>query len=314
MFKTLGTLFLLKPSSELPKEELEFYKELSIKSFIFFKEHFVEDFFYQKKLEETLKELWFLAVDQEGGRVCRIPEDLDSPLEIAQKFLKKEKKLIYSWAEKIALSLKNYNLNLNLAPCVDLGEEEAPEFLRGRTFGKEPDLVIRLASIFIKVHQKYKLFTCLKHFPGLGKVKVDPHEELPVIYHIENEDLKPFKKLNFEVFFIMTTHLIIFSIDEKPVTFSERGIEFLKKVLDYKGAIVTDDLNMGGLKYWELPERILLSLVSGHNLLTFCGSWKELLLALEDLKSEVEKSKVLKERIKESVFILEKILFQRLKN
>lgn len=306
MFETLGLLFLLKPSPELSKEELEFYKKLSFKNFIFFKEHFAEDFsFYKRKLKETLKELRFLAVDQEGGRVCRIPGDFDSPLEVLQKFLKKGEKVVYNWAEKIAISLKNYGLTLNLAPCVDLADEKASEFLKERTFGKDPDLITNLAKIFIKTHQKYKLFTCLKHFPGLGKAKVDPHKELPVIYQIEEEDLKPFQKLSSETSFIMTTHLVIFSIDEKPFTLSEKGIKFLRNTLEYKGVILTDDLNMGALKHWELQERILLSLVSGHNLLTFCGNWKELLFALEDLKSEAERSKVLREKVKESLFVLE---------
>lgn len=308
MFRFLGSLFLVKPSIELFSEELDFYRELSFKNFIFFREHFTEEFsFYKVKLKEALHELWFLAVDQEGGRVCRIPGDFDSPLEIATRFLKKGEKIVYSWAEKIAQTLKKQGLNLNLAPCVDIGDESAFEFLKARTFGKNPELIIYLARIFIKIHKRYQIFTCIKHFPGLGKVEVDPHRELPVVKDLESESLKPFENLVPEVPFIMTTHLVVFFKDKLPVTFSEWGIKFIRERLEFKGGIVTDDLNMGALKSWELTERIVLSLVSGHNLLTFCGNWKELLLALEDLKVEVEKSKVLRERIKESLFLLENL-------
>ncbi|MCX8042316.1 MAG: hypothetical protein N3A56_07505 [Thermodesulfobacteriaceae bacterium] len=306
MFKNLGLLFLTKPSPSLSKEELEFYQSLSFKNFIFFKDHFVEDFsFYLRRLKENLKELKFLAVDQEGGKVCRIPGEFDSPLEISRRFFKKGEGIVKSWAEKIALSLKSQGLNLNLAPCLDLGDEEAPEFLKERTFGKDSDLVTYLAKIFIKVHKEHQIFTCIKHFPGLGKVKVDPHKELPVLEKIEKEDLKPFEKLSSEVSFIMTTHLVVFSLDRLPMTLSEKGVEFLRRVLEFKGLILTDDLTMEGLKAWELPERIILSLVAGHNLLIFVGNWEDLLKVLEDLKPEVEKGKILRERIKESLFILE---------
>jgi len=105
----------------------------------------------------------------------------------------------------------------------------------------------------------------------------------------------------------MTTHLVVEEIDTKPATFSSHMVKILRNNLNYKGAILTDDLNMEALKNWELQERIILSLASGHNLLIYCGNFDNLVYALEDIKSELEKSLVLKEKIKESLFILENI-------
>jgi beta-N-acetylhexosaminidase len=93
---------------------------------------------------------------------------------------------------------------------------------------------------------------------------------------------------------------------EKPSTFSERLISFLRKITDFKGAILTDDLSMGALKSYSFSERIVLSLVSGHNLLIFCGSFEDLMGSLFEIKGEIEKSKILKEKIQESLTILEK--------
>ena len=308
MFKNIGQIFLIKPNN-LNIEEISFYKELNFINFIFFEKHFEEDFYYYLSILKEKFNPRFLAVDQEGGRVCRIKEDFISPLEISKKYLKEGERVVKEWAEKIALSLKKYHLNLNLAPSVDLADESAEEFLKGRTFGKNPTLVKELAYLFIVEHKREGIFTCIKHFPGLKDVKTDPHKELPSKEKIDKESFIPYEYLlkKNETKFVMTTHLTVNELDSKPATFSSKILNILREKLNYKGVILTDDLNMGALKKWELQERIILSLVSGHNLLIYCGNWNDLVLALEDIKSEIEKSSVLKERIRESLFILDKI-------
>lgn len=308
MFENIGNLFLIKP--ENLEENISIYKDLNFSNFIFFREHFKEDFnYYLSKLKEKIN-LRLLAVDQEGGRVCRIEEELSSPLEIAKRYLKEGEKVAKDWAKKVANSVKRYRFNLNLAPCLDLADEQAEEFLRERTFGKDPELVKKLAHIFIEEHKKENVFTCPKHFPGLKEVKIDPHKELPIIKNISKESLIPYEYLieKGEISFVMTTHLMVEEIDTKPATFSQDVLNILRKNLNYKGLILTDDLNMGALKYWSIQERIILSLASGHNILIYCGGFGDLIYALEDIKSEVEKSSVLKERIKESLFILDKVV------
>ncbi len=306
MFKNIGQIFLIKPFDRL--EEKSFYKDLNFRNFIFFKEHFKRDFrAYLENLKQGLN-LGFLAVDQEGGRVCRIDGDFKSPLEISSLYQKKkDENIVRSWAKKIAETVKNYKLNLNLAPCVDLADEKVEDFLRTRTFGKDPDLVKKLAKIFIEEHKKQGIFTCIKHFPGLKDVEIDPHKKLPFKEKLDEESLKPFKFfVEEDMSFIMTTHILIEEIESTPVTFSEKAIIFLRKKLNYKSLVFTDDLNMGALSKWDLQERIILSIASGHNILIFCGNWESLAQAIFDIKPELEKSQVLKERLKKSLFILNK--------
>lgn len=307
MFKRIGQLFLIKP--EISEENISIYKDLNFSNFIFFKEHFQGDF---SSLIHILKEKInskILAVDQEGGKVCRIEGGYASPLEIAKRYKEEGEKVVREWAREIATSLKKHSLNLNLAPCVDLADENTEEFLKGRTFGKDLEVVKKLAYIFVIEHKKEGIFTCLKHFPGLKDIKIDPHEELPFKETLDKETLSPYEYLiaKEKVDFIMTTHLCISEIDSNPATFSSQIVNILRKKLDYKGAILTDDLNMNALKYWELQERIILSLASGHNFLIYCGKFENLINALEDIKGEIEKSAVLREKIKESWFIFDKI-------
>lgn len=306
LFREIGKLLLVKPHI-LDEEELSLYRDLSFRNFIFFREHFDEDFVsYREKLCSHLKREGILAVDQEGGKVCRIPMEIESPLDIAEKSQKKGEALFVSWAEKIAKTLKEFDLNLNLAPVVDLADESAEEYLRGRSFGKNPSVVIKFAGIFIDIHNNINIKTTLKHFPGLGEVKTDPHYHLPIKERITSTDLKPFQGLASKVFFIMTTHLLVPSWDRLPVTFSQRAIEVLRKDLNYYGVIVTDDLSMGALSTYPLQERILRSIASGHNLLIYCGSPTNLTEALMDIKTEIEKSYIIRTKVMESLTILEK--------
>jgi beta-N-acetylhexosaminidase len=306
MFKNFGLLFLIKPPDELDQESLEFFKDLNFKNFIFFKEHFEEGNEVIRSLKENIK-VKLLAVDQEGGRVCRIKGNFASPLEVAKKYLKtQDKNVVKEWAKSIALTLKKYELNLNLAPCVDLAEESAEEFLKSRTFSSDPEIVKKLAQIFIKEHEETGVFTCIKHFPGLKEVKIDPHIDLPFKISFD-ENLKVFENLikDCGIRFLMTTHLVIREVDINPVTFSEKVVKFLRKEFGYRGFILTDDLNMGALKKWELEERIILGVVSGHNLLIYCGDLKFFIKAFFNIKSEIEKSKIIREKVQETLFLWE---------
>lgn len=307
MIGEIGKIFLIKPQS-LSAEEISFYRDLSFQNFIFFKEHFLNDFKdYLAQLKGHLKSLRFLAVDQEGGRVCRIEGDFEAPYEIAKEATRRGRRVVEGWAEKIAKTVSEFGFNLNLAPVVDLGDETAESYLQMRTFSKEPEVVSELARIFIKIHKKWGIFTALKHFPGLGGVEIDPHRELPQKKSPLEEDLYPFRALSDETDFIMTTHIVIQNWDSKPVTFSEFAINFLRKNINFRRAIITDDLNMGALKDYELPERIIYALASGHNLLIYCGDLAELIDSFDLLKREIESSRVLRNKLRDSLTILENI-------
>ncbi len=307
MFKFIGKLFLVKPDL-LFQEELAFYKELSFENFLFFKRHFEEDFEdYLGKLKNTLKSLKLLAVDQEGGRVVRIPGDYEAPLEIAEEAEKKGFSNFEAWAYKIALSIVERKLNLNLAPVVDLADEEAEDFLKHRTFGRDPIKVVALAEKFIEIHRSLGVKTCLKHFPGLREVKIDPHKDLPIKEEISLEDLLPYKKLSPKVNFIMTTHLLISKFDTYPTTFSEKLVNLLRNEILFKGVILTDDIEMGALRNYELSDRIIRAWVSGHNLIIYTGPLQNLMETLFEIKGEIEKSSVLREKITASLTIIESI-------
>jgi beta-N-acetylhexosaminidase len=116
--------------------------------------------------------------------------------------------------------------------------------------------VSRLAVAFIKGCQEYGLIATAKHFPGHGDTDLDSHIQLPVVRgdrdRLDKVELYPFKRaIEGGVQAIMTAHLHVPALDptpDLPATLSPLILtELLRKELGFKGIIVTDAMNMGGI-------------------------------------------------------------------
>src|SRR5207249_80771 len=110
-------------------------------------------------------------------------------------------------------------INLKLAPVVDVTNVYNPQ-LYTRTYGKNADLVTKMAAAYLQGLQKSgKVLGTLKHFPGLGDVGVDPHSGVPYLTRsrkgLEQIDWAPYRTLiqQGDVHAIMVTHEIASAID-----------------------------------------------------------------------------------------------------
>jgi len=141
-----------------------------------------------------------IAVDQEGGLVSRLGPAAGYPERESPQSLGEKDDL--SWTARvggeIARDLQDCGLNLNLAPVVDLAVNPEGFIARnGRSFGKDPDRVIRHARAFIRGHRKQGVLTCLKHFPGKGGAGPDTHYEMAdVTDSYQERELLPFSRLS----------------------------------------------------------------------------------------------------------------------
>ena len=128
--------------------------------------------------------------------------------------------------------------------------------------------------------QKVGLSACAKHFPGKGHAPVDAHLGLPVIpstwKEMEAVHLKPFvKAIQTGVDLVMSSHPYYPKLDPEPkkiATFSRRIIaDYLRKELNFKGVIASDDLEMGAIKaICSIGEAGVLAAQAGHDLLLVC--------------------------------------------
>jgi beta-N-acetylhexosaminidase len=248
-----------------------------------------------------------LAIDHEGGRVDRLKHVFTMMPSMAELASVGTAPLRLG-ARIIAAELAVTGFNLVLAPVLDLHLPGA--IFAERCLASEPAEVARLAAAFIEELSKRGIFTCAKHFPGLGGATVDPHFSLPRIERtkrqIQQEDAAPFEKLFDQADLLMIAHAHYQGLgDEKPIPacLSNRVINgFLRKKLSYKGLAITDDLTMGAVTSIGLtPDLFLQAFEAGNDLLLFSQTTPLLQRAFKTILSEARKSAALRRRVDESV-------------
>lgn len=209
----------------------------------------------QKIKKEAAKELkapLFLATDQEGGRVLRIREGMTPFPDAAAMGAMQDPYLAFRVGKAMGLELASLGLNMNFAPVLDLGN--AKSFLGNRIWGENIDGVGFPAVSFIRGQRAAGVVDVAKHFPGHGMTHVDSHFGLPKIQktreQLLRQDLAPFRLAIGEgVLALMTAHVEYPQIAPGPASLSEVFLtDILRKELGFEGLVITDDLEMDGVK------------------------------------------------------------------
>jgi len=153
-------------------------------------------------------------------------------------------------AETISKDLKEIGINYNFSPVVDMSPNKTVGF---RSFGAVPANIIPWSDAFIQTTQQNNIIATAKHFPGHGLVTGDTHKALQVIDG-EMKEIKNYPELIANgVLSIMVAHIAVtnnkkFDTKGLPSTCSEDIVtKLLKDSLGFKGLIVTDAMNMGGV-------------------------------------------------------------------
>ncbi len=221
-----------------------------------------------------------IAVDQEGGLVKRLKAETGFPETASAKELGTHDDRIFTalHAACTANILHATGINYNLAPVTDLDIfPDNPVIGKiNRSISADPDLVIRHAAIWIAEHSKQHIISCLKHFPGHGSSRTDSHLGFTDISNTWQEtELIPFQKLisqktNNKVASVMMGHLFHGGLDPQyPTSLSQKVVKnLLRKQLDFKGVVITDDLQMKAItdKY-GLEESVCLALAAGVDMI-----------------------------------------------
>jgi beta-N-acetylhexosaminidase len=220
-------------------------------------------------------------IDEEGGRVDRLRHILPG-LPSAEAFNEGERPVELSeWFGKvIGMALRYFDIEINLAPVVDIRGEVAPKGLERRTFGDNPETVVELAGAFIRGMQGEGVASCLKHWPGIGEGSGDPHYGETVINApletLLGRELVPFARLGNEAHSIMIGHGIYPRVEEHadvPATLSWKlTTDLLRNVVKFDGIAVSDDMEMHAVSdlgsYEEITERALMA---GNDVILFCS-------------------------------------------
>jgi beta-N-acetylhexosaminidase len=155
-----------------------------------------------------------------------------------------------------AIEGRAVGIHMNYAPVADVNINPDNPIINTRSFGEDPGSVGRLTRAFIRGSQENGMIATAKHFPGHGDTAQDSHLLLPTVTgdraRLDKVELYPFKiAIEGGVQAIMTAHLAVPALDptpNMPATLSPAIMTgLLRKELGFKGLIVTDALDMGGV-------------------------------------------------------------------
>jgi beta-N-acetylhexosaminidase len=217
-----------------------------------------------------------VMVDQEGGRVKRLPgPPLRSPAEIGRTG---RRRLARRSGRATARNLRDVGVNVNLAPVVDLGLPGGVQRRLGRTYGARPGLVAALGSAFARGLEEGGVAATLKHFPGLGRVRSDADrlvQRVPLsLDRLRRADERPFAAgIRAGASLVMTGNAIYPSLSRRPALLSRRVVSGeLRRRLGFRGVTITDALDTRALAPYGPPARLARAAAGAGNDLLLMGS------------------------------------------
>lgn len=171
---------------------------------------------------------------------------------------------VRSCAQTISKDLNAIGINYNFSPVVDMSPNATVGF---RSFGAVPANIIPWSGAFIEETQAQGIIATAKHFPGHGLVSGDTHKSLQVIDG-ELKEIQNYPPLIAQgVLSIMVAHIAVqnnpkYNTNGLPSTCSKAIVtDLLKNEMGYKGLIVTDAMNMGGVV--AVPEAAYKAVAAG---------------------------------------------------
>jgi beta-N-acetylhexosaminidase len=216
-----------------------------------------------------------IAIDEEGGDVTRLFQDVGSPYPGAAILGRiDDLSLTRSVGERVGRQLRAVGVTLNFAPDADINSSDDNPVIGTRSFGADPELVARHTAAWIEGLQSTGVAASAKHFPGHGDTATDSHLALPVVDLpldvLRQRELVPFAAaISAGTATIMTSHILLPQLDDVPATFSTRILGgLLREEYGFTGVIVSDALDMRGASGTTgIPDAAVRALAAGCDLL-----------------------------------------------
>lgn len=249
----------------------------------------------------------FLSIDQEGGRVERTENIYHGKKYLSAKYAYENgENFLYKQTIEIAEELKDFGINLNFAPCIDVNTNPNNPIIGERAFSNNPDKVIQAEKIVSQAYREKGIIPCVKHFPGHGDANADSHLTLPeidlTINEMEKTHIKPFRACAKTVEMVMVAHLHCkcFEKDAIPTSLSKNAIGYLRNELGFDGVAVSDDMVMKGVAKFGTVEACEMGIRAGLNMFIYRNSNPETVEIIETIAKKALSDKELSENIEKS--------------
>lgn len=250
----------------------------------------------------------FKCVDLEGGSVDRFRKVLEPTPSAASVFATGNRKLFRKHGKVIGGACRALGFNVDFAPVVDLAFPASRSVMSSRAVSAEPKQVVIYAREFLKGLTAAGVIGAGKHFPGLGEANLDTHRELPSVRKswkkLWDEDIYPYRALRRDLPMVLVGHANYPDVtrDQAPSSLSKKWItDVLHKKVGYRGLVVSDDLEMGGvLKAAPIEQAAVEHIRAGGDLCLICHEEDRVLRSYEALVAEAQRSKKFRQRVEES--------------
>ena len=257
----------------------------------------------------------FIAIDAEGGNVNRLKPVYGFPKMISAKMLGKlPVAFTYYYAGRLMKTLNATGINLDFAPVIDLDLNPNSSIIGKveRSFSDNPMHVVNRAEIFSKFFKHHHILCAYKHFPGLGNISDNPHDDMvdeTATWH--TQELLPYEKLFANpnaCSLVMVSHVINNQLDPDhyPASLSHKMItSTLRDQLHFNGVVITDDMQMGAIiKHYGLEKAIRLSINAGADIILFGNQLQYqpdiAQQVIQIVKTDIQKGLISEKRIDES--------------
>lgn len=263
----------------------------------------------------------FLCVDQEGGRVDRMPPEVErtpSAWSVGQTL--DTEGVGAAYGALLAEECAAFGFNMDFAPSLDIWSNPDNTVIGDRAFGNDWEWTAFFGMSAVEsMEEQGGVIPVVKHFPGHGDTSVDSHVALPVVdkslEELWQSELVPFNMtLNQEDYFgaqagpsapaVMVAHILLSRVDpDYPASLSHRVVTgLLREEMGFDGVVCTDDLTMGAVSNtYGMGEAAVLAVEAGCDLLLVCHGADNLTAARDALLEAVDSGRLSPERLDESV-------------
>ncbi|WP_240519384.1 glycoside hydrolase family 3 protein [Amycolatopsis antarctica] len=263
-----------------------------------------------------------LSVDQEGGRVTRVGNpatEYPSSMAVGAGRSIEDATALAAVNGK---ELRALGVAQDFAPDADVNSNPLNPVIGSRSFSSDPALTGEMVAAQVAGYQDSgkpteTVSAAAKHFPGHGDAAEDSHTGLPVIERSEEDwrkiDLPPFKAaVDAGADSIMSAHITVPSLDPsgEPATLSKPIIGgLLREELGYEGVIVTDSLQMEGVRQLHPDAEVpVLAIEAGVDQMLMPP---DMPAAINGVLEAVKSGRITEQRIDESVVRILKLKCKR---
>lgn len=285
----VGGFIFFQPNFETPEQALQLVNDV-------------------KQLNVENRIPLFLAVDQEGGRVTRLPgiAQMKTNGEIGAAY---DTVFSYRTGQLLASQLHAFGLQVNFAPSLDMNSNPQNPVIGDRAFGGDAKMVSEHGVQMMQGMQEENIITSIKHFPGHGDTQEDSHVALPIIEKTEAElmamELVPFQAaMDAGADMVMIAHILLPKLEtEHPATMSKEVVtDLLREKMHYDGVVITDDMTMGAIaNHYGLADASVQAIKAGVDIVLMAHGNENVAETFDALKAAVQSEEITEERIDESV-------------